>query len=291
MSESNLYKNQGEDPEMEEASAKARKTFGFFWRELSWERRRIIPGLGIAALKVAFSDPPEMRSNDPDALETEHMWLGDIDFDGKEVSGTLMNEPHSLRSVSEGDTVKFGPKRINDWMYAIEDRVYGGFTVNLIRGRMSASERKQHDNAWGMEFGDPESILVVPASFLGEEEQPQQKSGLFSSLFGKKKAAPAPKPQSYSAAASAEHPMSLNMRDSLDEALKGDPSMLESPDEKGFTFLHQLSLAGSFDGVDVLLNHKADPNKPASNGMTPLRLAKTFGWKKVMARLEQAGAT
>lgn len=291
MSESNLYRNEGEDAEMEAASVKARDTFGFFWRELAWEKRRIIPGLGIAALKVAFSDPPEMRSSDPNALETEHMWLGDVDFDGKEVTGTLMNEPHSLQSVSEGDTVTFGQDRINDWMYAVHDRVYGGFTVNLIRSRMSKGERKQHDGAWGLEFGDPENVLVVPPVYLGEEEEAEESSGgFFSSLFGKKKQQPVAKAQDYSVAAEFEHPMSVNMRGSLEEALKGDPSMLESTDDNGFAFLHQLSLAGSFDGVDVVLNHNADPNKPANNGMTPLQLAKTFNWKKVISRLETAGA-
>jgi hypothetical protein len=50
-----------------------------------------------------------------------------------------------------------------------------------------------------------------------------------------------------------------------------------------------LSLAGSWDGVDVCLKHGADPSEAAPNGMTPFALAKSLGWKKVMARLEEVG--
>ena len=33
----------GDSPEMRQASASAQRSFKYFWRELSWERRRIIP--------------------------------------------------------------------------------------------------------------------------------------------------------------------------------------------------------------------------------------------------------
>jgi ankyrin repeat protein len=85
--------------------------------------------------------------------------------------------------------------------------------------------------------------------------------------------------------------MSVNMRESLDEALSKDPAMVQQTDDRGYTFLHQLSLAGSFDGVDVCLKHGADSRLPAPNGMTPYALAKCLEWKRVMERLQQAGAS
>ncbi len=42
---SKVFMFDGDDPEMARASQDARKTFGYFWREIAWERRRIIPGL------------------------------------------------------------------------------------------------------------------------------------------------------------------------------------------------------------------------------------------------------
>ena len=61
-------------------------------------------------------------------------------------------------------------------------------------------------------------------------------------------------------------------------------------DDSGLPILHTLTIAGSLDGVDVCLRQGADPNQPAANGVTPVQLAKALGWKKVLARLEQAGA-
>ena len=162
-SESPVYASPGDDSEMEQAAARARQTFRFFWREMAWERRRIIPGLELAAVKGSFADPPEVRAQNPEGLEVEHMWLIDVDFDGRRIRGTLINSPLSLKTFQEAD-------------------------------------------------------------------------------------------------------------------------------DRGFTFLHQLALAGSWDGVDVCLKHGADPKQAAPNGMTPYTLAKSLGWKKVMARLEEAGA-
>lgn len=268
---------------MEQASAKARNTFRFFWREMAWEHRRIVPGLDLAAVKAAFSDPPEMKSRNPDALAVEFMWLTEIDFDGRELQGTLINSPQSLRSVKEGDEVSIAGKQIVDWMYVISGKVYGGFTVDLMRSRMSKGERKQHDEAWGFDFGEVGLVNLVPPEYIGEE--PPKKKGILS-FFGSAK----PAPQDYDKVAATEHPMSANMRSSFEKTLTDNPKLLQQTDQRGFTFLHQLSLAGSFDGVDVCLKHGADAKKATPNGMTPMALAKSLGWKKVMTRLQQAGA-
>src|SRR5688500_14663308 len=106
-------------PEMQRAYANARKTFRYFWRELSWERRRIVPALDLACVKAPFSD-----SDDEDAA-VEQMWLSEIDFDGRTVSGVLLNSPNELESVSEGDSVRILLTDITDWMYAIKGEVFG----------------------------------------------------------------------------------------------------------------------------------------------------------------------
>ncbi|MCD0463698.1 DUF2314 domain-containing protein [Roseiconus lacunae] len=281
-SESPVFTSPSDDPEMEKAAQKARHSFRFFWREMAWERRRIIPALELAAVKGTFSDPPELKSDDPDALEVEHMWLMDVDFDGREVEGTLINSPISLQSVKEGDRVKIRGKQICDWMYVVSGEVYGGFTVDLLRSRMGKGERKQHDNAWGFDFGEVGVINLVPPDYIGEGTP--AKKGIFS--FGKPKS----QQQDYSKVAAAEHPMSINMRTSLAESIDENPEMITQADDHGYNFLHQLALAGSLDGVDVCIEKGFDPKDTAPNGMTPYSLAKSLGWKKVMERLEQAGA-
>ncbi len=66
-SESPIFPAPSDDPEMQQASSKARQTFRFFWRELAWERRRIIPGLELAAVKECFRILPRCELKTPKA--------------------------------------------------------------------------------------------------------------------------------------------------------------------------------------------------------------------------------
>src|ERR1051325_1597510 len=180
------------DPEMQAAYEKARATFRYFWREVAWERRRIVPGLDLACVKAPFSDGGPGSDGNTDV---EQMWLSEVDFDGKAVSGVLLNAPNVLKSVQAGDSARFSLGEISDWMYAIHGEVFGAYTVNLIRSRMSRHERKEHDDAWVLNFGDPKKIRLVPE---------QKSGGWFSRWFG---AASNPEDQ--------EHPMSENAAPSL----------------------------------------------------------------------------
>src|SRR3954468_8398978 len=93
------------DPEMQQASRSAQDSFRYFWRELSWERRRIVPGLDMTMVKLPFTDGPRTDGKS----EFEQMWIGDIGFDGDSISGRLLNSPNWLTSVREGEqlTVPF----------------------------------------------------------------------------------------------------------------------------------------------------------------------------------------
>ena len=154
------------DPEMQRAYENARASFGHFWREVNWERRRIVPALDVACVKAPFSDGP----NAPRAEGTpnaEHMWISDVDFDGRFVSGVLLNAPNWLKTVKEGHSARIPLGEISDWMYVISGEVFGAHTVNLLRSRMGRQERQEHDDAWGLKFGDPRTIRVVPEQNKG----------------------------------------------------------------------------------------------------------------------------
>ena len=267
--EENIVLYQSDDPDMVKASQQARKTFKYFWRELSWECRRIIPGLDFAAVKVAFHDP-DVAPGDPD---TEHMWVNGIDCNGREIMGTLNNDPEWLTNVKDGDQICEPMSAISDWIFAVRGRAYGGYTVNLIRSRMSSSQQRAHDQAWGMDFGDPDEIEVVyvptePVGFLGR-------------LFGKKPVIdPEVRKQNM-----LEHPMCINMGESLQAALQESREMVTDTDEEGWTMLHRDALAGNATVVKILLEHGADPTLKTPEGDTPYDLAKRFGWKHVMELL------
>ena len=237
------------DPEMQDAIRQARSTFKFLWRELSWERRRIVPALEIACAKTVFADRPleECGPDDP----VEQMWLDEIEFDGRTVTGKLINQPHQLESVKEGETCNFSFERLTDWMYAISSKVYGAHTVNLMRSRMTPAERQEHDAAWGFKFCEPGKILLTPEDTRVD----------------------------------VEHPMSVNMRPKLEDYLKQNPSIINQPDERGWTFLHHQSLAGNALVVETLLQHGADRMLETNDGDLAIDLARLMDWERVVSLL------
>ncbi|HMR04604.1 MAG TPA: DUF2314 domain-containing protein [Polyangiaceae bacterium] len=149
--QSPVFMFDSEDPSMEAASVAARKTFRYFWRELSWEARRIVPGFDLTIAKAAFAEGDKV----------EHMWFSEIDFDGERVYGTLLNSPNELRDLHAGDDVAIALGHLEDWMLA-GAAVLGGFTVHAMRSQMSDEDRSSHDQAWGLPFGDPKRIALPP---------------------------------------------------------------------------------------------------------------------------------
>ena len=262
------------DPAIEAAGKNARATFRYFWRELSWEYRRIVPGLELAAFKTAFVD--DGNSN------AEVMWVSDVHFDGYAIKGRLLNEPNWLQSIKEGDAVRVPLKAVTDWLYAINGVAYGGFSVNAIRKTMSKGERSQHDNAWGLDFGDPDKVHVMPAEWY--QETAAKKKGLFG--FGK---ANAPEPMTDDELQSREHPMAANMADSFKEFVSQNPAAVSEIGEDGLNLLHQTTLAGSAIGIQTILQSGADVNGKSKKGHTSLDFAKALGWKNAYAMLAKNG--
>ncbi|WP_286941433.1 YegJ family protein, partial [Acinetobacter sp. UBA6526] len=155
-----------ESHEMISAFNKAQETFKYFWRELSWEYRRIIPAFDLAYVKCAFI---QEHSNSSDSPLIEYMWISQIDFDGTTISGQLMNQPNYIDNVQAGEIIEQPFEVIVDWMFLTQDQVYGGFTIQEYRKQLNDSERKEYDASWGINFGDPNNILFV----YDQEEHPE----------------------------------------------------------------------------------------------------------------------
>lgn len=239
----------GESQKMIDAFKKAQETFKYFWRELSWEYRRIIPGLEVACVKLAFTQEIDNET------VVEHMWINDINFDGEKIYGILVNDPNELTNVKNGDEVAIPVNQISDWLFASQAKTYGGFTINAMRSEMSEKERQEHDNAWGMDFGDFNDIQVV----FEQKEKPEN-------LI--------------------EHPMSINMKESLQDFIKNNPNELTSKDESGNTFLHRETIAGNRTSVEILTASGADGNAKNHRGKTALDYAREFNWKHLIPLLQ-----
>jgi len=241
MEKTPIFFADGESQKMIEAFKKAQETFKYFWREISWEYRRIVPALDFACVKLAFIQ--EVNGENI----VEHMWINDIDFDGENIKGTLVNEPTELTNVSNGDYVEIPRNQISDWLFATQDKTYGGYTIQAMRSEMNEAEREDHDKAWGLNFGDYNDILIV-------YEQKEKPENLI------------------------EHPMSKNMKQSLVNFVKSNPNELTAKDELGYTFLHRETIAGNSTSVEVLIASGADINAKTIHDKTALDFAKQLEW-------------
>lgn len=272
MEDNPIFFADGANPKMLEAYQKAQQTFKYFWREQSWEYRRIIPALTVSCVKVAFSEDLP----DSEFPAVEHMWINEIDFDGDTVRGYLINEPNQLTNIQVGDYVEVPLNEISDWLFAISPSVkkptglsklfsssseplpktYGGFTIQAMRAEMSPEERESHDHAWQLDFGDFDDIQVVN----GQKENPGNLT---------------------------EHPMSINMREELIKFISQHPEELTQQDDRGYTLLHRETIAGNLSSVEVLLGAGADKNLKTAQGKTALDFARQLQWEHLIPTLEK----
>jgi uncharacterized protein YegJ (DUF2314 family) len=251
MERNDIYYAKSDTPQMLDAFKKARNTFKYLWRELSWERRRIVPALDMAHVKVVFNQ--QGPAEDP---LVEYMWIGDIDFDGFNLKGFLLNTPSVLTNIKQGDFVEIPFSKIADWMFSTKRKAYGGFTVQLMRSEMDEKTREEHDKAWGLDFGDPNKVLVV----YEQEEHPEN-------LI--------------------EHPMSINMKESMEEFLKQNPDELVWKDELGYTMLHKETIAGNKTCVEILLQMGSDMSAKTNAGYTALDFAQELEWEHIIPLLKK----
>ena len=250
MEQNNIYYTKSDNPKILDAIKKAQNTFKYFWRELYWEHHRIVPALDIANAKVIFS---QESSNDTPLVE--YMWIGDIDFDGINVKGFLINKPDILTNIKQGDFVEIPLARIADWLFSKIGKVYGGFTIQVMRSEMDKKERKKHDKAWGLDFGEPNKILLA----YEQDEHPENLT---------------------------EHPMSVNMKEKFEEFLKQYSNEITLKDEFGYTLLHKETIAGNRTCVEVLLQMGSDVNAKTNTGYTALDFAKKLEWEHIIPILQ-----
>jgi len=130
---------------MQAAMQTARDRFPEFWREVSADYKRVIPALVGSMAKAYFHDTGA-------PLSGEHMWVREVEFDGKTITGVLADTPRQLRSVRSGERVNFPLERLSDWFYVDGDKAVGAFTVRLLRTRMTAEQRRAHDSNYPFRF-------------------------------------------------------------------------------------------------------------------------------------------
>lgn len=282
-----IYLTPDDDPEMERAIARARESFPIFWRELTWEHRRIVPGLQLASVKFAF-DVPGAQPGDSTA---EHMWVEDLSFDGRMLRGLLVNTADNIPGLVQGTPVERPLAELEDWMYVIDGVPCGGFTVQATRAGLLEDARAEHDALWGLTFPPPDQVVLTPDQAT-QAEQPASRRRGWGRLFGggRRENAPGavtglPFEQALAAARAAEHPMSVNSTETIAAQLAAQPEAARTVLDDGWTLLHLDASGGNAGPVAALLQHGADRDARTTAGDTALDLAQRFGWDRVVALL------
>jgi uncharacterized protein YegJ (DUF2314 family) len=113
------------------------------------------------AIERARATVPELlrRLRNPSATQTfasvklplqegetvEHLWLSHVTYDGERFHGRIDNEVESLEGWRLGDTVSVVPDSISDWLVIDDSIAAGGFSIRVLRDRLSDRERTQWD--------------------------------------------------------------------------------------------------------------------------------------------------
>jgi len=136
---------------------------------------------------------------------------------------------------------------------------------------MSAGDRKAHDKAWGLKFGPPEQISLVPDDFLTVK-----KKGFLG--FGKAEKLDLE---------TTEHPMALHMAEAIRKGELDEVDLNEVFENSGRTVLHDMALAGASEAVSALLEKGADKSIKSEAGYTASELARILGWNDLAMKLAE----
>lgn len=138
----NVVKVAGDDAAMNAAIQRAQETLPQFIDALQYPD---VPDL-YYSIKVEYP-----YGNDGGS---EHLWVGNLAYNGGRFTGLLENEPVYVENLQMGDSVVVDPKDVTDWMIVDGEQIYGGFTIYVLRAKMTDDERKKFDAESGLAFGD-----------------------------------------------------------------------------------------------------------------------------------------
>jgi uncharacterized protein YegJ (DUF2314 family) len=126
-----IYSVMDNDEEMNQAIKTANQTLGKFEEALKSSN----PDIDYFALKTRFKTQNG----------AEHIWITDITIENDKYFGIVGNLPEATTEVQLGDTIQIENENISDWMYVENQKLRGGFTIRLLRKRMTKREREQFD--------------------------------------------------------------------------------------------------------------------------------------------------
>jgi uncharacterized protein YegJ (DUF2314 family) len=112
-------------------------------RAVSHARRHL--GFFVAVMKAKKPDDSgfEVKKAFVDGNSVEHLWIGDLTWDGKNFHGRVNNKPLDVSNVRLGQKVTVAPREVTDWMFIKSGKMMGGFTTRVLYARLSPKERAE----------------------------------------------------------------------------------------------------------------------------------------------------
>jgi uncharacterized protein YegJ (DUF2314 family) len=80
-----------------------------------------------------------------DGEQIEHVWLTDVRHQGNRFTGRINNDIEHLHKYHFGDSVAVMLGQVSDWLAVDGGRLIGGYSIRLLRSRMSPAEREAFD--------------------------------------------------------------------------------------------------------------------------------------------------
>ncbi|MDB5200663.1 MAG: hypothetical protein JWQ27_72 [Ferruginibacter sp.] len=137
----NIYSVASEDPSMNAAIDKARKTIHEFDKAFETNDTSCTD----FAVKKRYKTPDDGG---------EHMWVAVVTIENGNYKGIINNEAQQTKEVKYGDTVLIQKNDITDWMYVKNNLLKGGFTLRALRVNMNKEERITMDKSLGFKIED-----------------------------------------------------------------------------------------------------------------------------------------
>jgi uncharacterized protein YegJ (DUF2314 family) len=86
--------------------------------------------------------------------EHEHIWLTDVWYGGDGFRAKVGNVPQKVEDVRFGEEVTVGIEDVTDWMIVEDGVLLGGYTVRVLRSRMTDQEKDEFDRNAGVVIPD-----------------------------------------------------------------------------------------------------------------------------------------
>lgn len=138
--EPDTYRVNQDDAEMNDAIKTAKQTLDKFANALKSGNK----DYQNFALKIRFNAPNG----------GEHIWVSDITLKDNNYIGIVDNTPEATTEAKIGDTIQIENDHISDWMFFENQKLRGGYTLRLLRDRMTEEERNQFDRESGLIIED-----------------------------------------------------------------------------------------------------------------------------------------